>query len=75
LTYRNFDPFGKPRQSNGNLSSTSSYGAGLGQYNDNTTRRGFTDHEHLDEVEFIHMNGRVYDYNLEFKGHPSKIGN
>lgn len=64
LTYRNFDPFGKPRQSNGNLSSTSSYGAVLGQYNDNTTRRGFTDHEHLDEVEFIHMNGRVYDYNL-----------
>ncbi len=64
LTYRNFDPFGKPRQSNGNLSSTSSYGAVLGQYNDNTTRRGFTEHEHLDEVEFIHMNGRVYDYNL-----------
>ncbi|MGS0535662.1 RHS repeat domain-containing protein [Pseudoalteromonas sp. SaAl2] len=28
------------------------------------TRRGFTDHEHLDDVEFIHMNGRVYDYNL-----------
>tara|TARA_R110000737_G_scaffold211538_2_gene229165 strand:- start:5958 stop:6908 length:951 start_codon:yes stop_codon:yes gene_type:complete len=28
------------------------------------TRRGFTDHEHLDEVELIHMNGRVYDYNL-----------
>uniref|UniRef100_UPI001C46D57F RHS repeat domain-containing protein n=1 Tax=Alteromonas lipotrueiana TaxID=2803815 RepID=UPI001C46D57F len=28
------------------------------------TRKGFTDHEHLDEVELIHMNGRVYDYNL-----------
>ncbi len=28
------------------------------------TDRGFTDHEHLDEVELIHMNGRVYDYNL-----------
>ena len=28
------------------------------------TSRGFTDHEHLDEVELIHMNGRVYDYNL-----------
>ncbi|MBO1254471.1 RHS repeat-associated core domain-containing protein [Alteromonas sp. 5E99-2] len=28
------------------------------------TRRGFTDHEHLDEVELIHMNGRVYDYNV-----------
>ncbi|MEO9964137.1 MAG: RHS repeat-associated core domain-containing protein, partial [Reichenbachiella sp.] len=31
---------------------------------DMATRRGFTDHEHLDEVEIIHMNGRVYDYNL-----------
>ncbi len=24
----------------------------------------FTDHEHLDDIELIHMNGRVYDYNL-----------
>jgi RHS repeat-associated protein len=24
-------------------------------------RRGFTNHEHLDAVELIHMNGRVYD--------------
>ena len=30
----------------------------------NVTTRGFTNHEHLDEVELIHMNGRVYDYNL-----------
>jgi RHS repeat-associated protein len=27
----------------------------------NTTRDGFTDHEHLDSVGLIHMNGRVYD--------------
>ncbi len=26
-----------------------------------TTARGFTGHEHLDEVQLIHMNGRVYD--------------
>ena len=25
------------------------------------TRRGFTGHEHLDNVGLIHMNGRVYD--------------
>ncbi len=25
------------------------------------TRRGFTDHEHLDSTGLIHMNGRVYD--------------
>jgi RHS repeat-associated protein len=28
---------------------------------DLTTDRGFTGHEHLDEVQLIHMNGRVYD--------------
>jgi len=27
----------------------------------NTTRTGFTGHEHLDAVGLIHMNGRVYD--------------
>ncbi len=27
----------------------------------NVTRRGFTGHEHLDQVGLIHMNGRVYD--------------
>ncbi|MFB2777495.1 RHS repeat domain-containing protein, partial [Shewanella xiamenensis] len=25
---------------------------------------GFTDHEHLNEQQLIHMNGRIYDYNL-----------
>ncbi|MCM2311821.1 MAG: RHS repeat-associated core domain-containing protein, partial [Steroidobacteraceae bacterium] len=27
----------------------------------NTTRHGYTDHEHLDSVGLIHMGGRVYD--------------
>jgi RHS repeat-associated protein len=27
----------------------------------NTTRRGFTGHEHLDAVGLVHMNGRVYE--------------
>ena len=27
----------------------------------NTTRRGYTGHEHLDNVLLVHMNGRVYD--------------
>jgi RHS repeat-associated protein len=30
----------------------------------NRNRRGFTDHEHLNEQKLIHMNGRVYDYNM-----------
>ncbi|WP_039912691.1 polymorphic toxin type 10 domain-containing protein [Cellvibrio mixtus] len=29
-----------------------------------STARGFTDHEHLDSVGLIHMNGRVYDPEL-----------
>ena len=54
---RGFDPFGKPRdgdwadRSPATLSST-------------ITDRGFTEHEHLDESQLIHMNGRAYDYNL-----------
>jgi RHS repeat-associated protein len=31
---------------------------------DMRTKRGFTDHEQLDEVEIIHMNGRIYDPRL-----------
>ncbi|MEZ7276422.1 RHS repeat domain-containing protein [Pseudoalteromonas sp. 68 DY56-GL68] len=38
--------------------------AKLNDLADAKTRRGFTDHEHLDDIELIHMNGRVYDYNL-----------
>ncbi|VVM23324.1 hypothetical protein BSPWISOXPB_5805 [uncultured Gammaproteobacteria bacterium] len=29
------------------------------------TNRGFTGHEHIDEMGLIHMNGRVYDPQLE----------
>ncbi|MCW8127427.1 SpvB/TcaC N-terminal domain-containing protein [Microbulbifer halophilus] len=52
-----FDPFGKPRLGNITDKLPSILDS---QY----TTRGFTDHEHLDSVELIHMNGRAYDYNL-----------
>jgi RHS repeat-associated protein len=29
-----------------------------------TTHRGFTQHEHLDDSQLIHMNGRLFDYRL-----------
>ncbi len=69
---KSYDPFGKPRKANlekvtpatlTNIASIENY---LTTDNaiDLTTRRGFTDHEHLDDAELIHMNGRVYDYNL-----------
>nr|WP_244623600.1 RHS repeat-associated core domain-containing protein [Shewanella salipaludis] len=54
---RYFDPFGR--------TATSSKAGALGDLLDtNKNRRGFTDHEHLNEQQLIHMNGRVYDYNL-----------
>ncbi len=54
---RGFDPFGKARD----LYEDDSNGGLLGR---DTTKRGFSGHEHLDGVELIHMNGRAYDYNL-----------
>ena len=32
-----------------------------GQINPASTDRGYTGHEHLDELGFVHMNGRIYD--------------
>ncbi|WP_171041058.1 SpvB/TcaC N-terminal domain-containing protein [Pseudoalteromonas aurantia] len=60
LAERNFDPFGKPKEASGEQKLP----AMLGDMDTATTMRGFTDHEHLDGQQLIHMNGRVYDYNL-----------
>ncbi len=52
---RYFDPFGRTSTASTqftDLSTTNRY------------RRGFTDHEHLNEQQLIHMNGRIYDYNV-----------
>ncbi|WP_144394246.1 RHS repeat-associated core domain-containing protein [Pleionea sediminis] len=51
-----FDVFGRPR--------TASLQSQLQQtLNSSYTTRGYTDHEHLNGSQLIHMNGRVYDYN------------
>jgi RHS repeat-associated protein len=50
-----FDAFGSPRSRDWQSS-----GDQMGQ----TDERGFTGHEHLDNLRLIHMNGRVYDYKL-----------
>ncbi len=55
---RGYDPFGKPRD--GDTGDDSAEGL----VRDDLTTRGFTQHEHLNSVELIHMNGRAYDYNL-----------
>jgi RHS repeat-associated protein len=55
---RGYDAFGKPRSgqwsdlSPARLQSTA------------TTARGFTQHEHMNQLELIHMKGRIYDYQL-----------
>jgi RHS repeat-associated protein len=68
---KSFDPFGKPREGTFErvdsdtivVPATLDFIRQLNNYEEHTNR-GFTDHEHLDDSELIHMNGRVYDYNL-----------
>ncbi len=57
LEHHSFDAFGKPRD--GRLIDKNP-----AKLASNETDRGFTDHEHLDDSQLIHMNGRAYDYNL-----------
>jgi RHS repeat-associated protein len=49
-----YDPWGKRRFTNGTADTADSI-VGL------TLDRGYTMHEHLDEMGVIHMNGRIYD--------------
>ena len=51
-----YDPFGKRRNVNGSDATTA--------LTSTQSRHGYTEHEHLDEVGLIHMNGRVYDPTL-----------
>ncbi len=60
---RFFDPFGKPRGGDWAQLSPARLASNLFDQRQDI-RRGFTDHEHLDQAELIHMNGRVYDYNV-----------
>jgi len=60
-----YDPWGQPRKPQ---YTGGSFKPVLDQpfrliYKPDTTR-GYTDHEHLDEVGIIHMNGRIYDPRL-----------
>ena len=54
---RGFDPFGKPRDGDWADRNPPTLDSTI-------TDRGFTEHEHLDDYELIHMNGRAFDYNL-----------
>ena len=53
-----FDAWGQRRDS---VNWTALTEAELIAFSNDLTKRGFTDHEMLDEVGVIHMNGRIYD--------------
>ena len=64
-----FDAFGLPLKgdftsSGGLLNTASTVEAYSATDNPGATTRGFTGHEHLDDVQLIHMNGRAYDPSL-----------
>lgn len=58
-----YDPFGKRRFADGRYDEN---GAVVADWNGTSrgTDRGFTGHEHLDDIGIIHMNGRLYDPKL-----------
>lgn len=69
VEHRSYDPFGKPRRGDFADASRATLQASIledphAASGAPKTPRGFTDHEHMDDQELIHMNGRVYDYNL-----------
>lgn len=51
-----YDPWGKRQYANAGIAPDG--------YSPVSTDRGFTMHEHLDEMGIVHMNGRVYDPTL-----------
>lgn len=56
-----YDPFGKRRETNGQYDA---FGTLVIDWANNVNHgidRGFTGHEHLDELGLVHMNGRVFD--------------
>ncbi len=58
-----YDPFGKRRNTNG---SYDEFGTIVMDWSaqSGTTDRGFTGHEHLDDIGLVHMNGRIFNPTL-----------
>ena len=56
-----YDPFGKRRQTNGRYDEFGTLVIDWASNVNHGTDRGFTGHEHLDDLGLVHMNGRLYD--------------
>lgn len=59
-----YDPFGKRRYTNGNYDANGNLVIDWTTDTNNGTDRGWTGHEHLDDVGVVHMNGRIFDPRL-----------
>lgn len=59
-----YDPFGKRRYTNGNYDANGNLVVDWTTNTNNGTDRGWTGHEHLDDVGVVHMNGRTFDPRL-----------
>lgn len=61
IKYQANEPWGRRQNRHWNGTIYNELTGALLAQNTYATARGFTDHEHLDGVGLIHMNGRVYD--------------
>jgi RHS repeat-associated protein len=59
-----YDPFGKRRGTDGNYDAFGKLVFDWSPTLNSGTDRGFTGHEHLDDIGLIHMNGRIFDPTL-----------
>lgn len=59
-----YDPFGKRRMTNGVYDATGNLVIDWSAAVNSGTDRGYTGHEHLDDVGIVHMNGRLFDPTL-----------
>lgn len=61
-----YDPFGKRRFTNGSYDPFGTIVVDFAANSATTagTDRGYTEHEHLDDIGLIHMNGRIFDPSL-----------
>ena len=59
-----YDPFGKRREPDGRYDAQGQLVVDWSPAVNAGTDRGFTGHEHLDDVGLVHMNGRIYDPTL-----------
>ena len=59
-----YDPFGKRRFADGRYDAMGNLVVDWSPLVNKGTDRGFTGHEHLDDIGLVHMNGRIYDPTL-----------